>query len=66
MNMDQLGKLRQRVIDFIESKTGTLKSMPYHKISTKDLLSLQIALNDDLSTDEYWHYMSLREKGEEN
>ena len=66
MSMDQLGELRQRIIDFIESKTGALKSMPYHWISTRDLLSLQIALNDGLGTDEYWHYMSLREKGEED
>lgn len=59
-------KIRQRVIDFIEGKTGALKSMPYHMISTRDLIVLQIALNDGHGTDEYWQYMNLFEPGEEN
>ena len=59
-------QFRQRIIDFIESKTGTLRSMPYDQISTRDLIILQIALNDGLSTKEYWQYMNLFEPDEEN
>lgn len=59
-------QLRQRIIDFIEGKTGALKSVPYHMISTKDLIVLQIALNDGIGTNEYWQYMNLIELGEED
>lgn len=59
-------QLRQRIIDFIEGKTGALKSVPYHMISTRDLIVLQIALNDGIGTNEYWQYMNFRELGEED
>lgn len=52
-------QLRQRIIDFIEGKTGALKSVPYHMISTRDLIVIQISLNDGLGTNEYWQYMNL-------
>lgn len=61
-----MSSLRQRIIDFIEGKTGTLKSVPYHMISTRDLIVLQITLNEGVGTNEYWQYMNLIELGEED
>lgn len=44
--MNDINTFRQRVIDAIETRAGNLLSVPYDKITTKDLVKILYAIDN--------------------